>query len=569
MTDRLKLSDPNGDAEPDRVAFMLEMKEHSARIQQLEKNIAVLEAEAKKTKNTSASVPAANNKIGARKDGAFKAISTAPSINKTPLGPSLVPIPYPTVQDLSSSINTARSVRFNNCPAYLLDASSQPRCKGDEPGTGKGIKSGTLSGEVKPLVGSCSVRIEGKRVVRDGDACTMNGGNNPGTYVTTPPPSGARPKEALASSNPARKSEDDTLLKQWIQQTKLNVQQAFKDPWEAIKGAGKGLANTPSHLGELLLKAAAEQKASELEQMATLQSILGQNNEAREIKDVALATRQQAEELDLPKLRMINAAQEGGDTISTLIQLALGGVGLFKTAAKGLAKSLPATKKISPNQKGSKIFGNAKSEDIGTNTGTAGQGVRVVKSSSSKDVDLAKFLETNWSKEEIEYGLLKKKKNPDLNRFLSDNEFLSIRCYTSGMYREINTALRANNGEKWSLMLDAANSGMTKLAEHGYQFKGLVRRDAKFSDAEIKKLFPKDGIYIDKTFTSSTKEIDGVFPGNTIIYIESSKGVDVSEISKFQTENEVLFKPETKFKITKKEFDSAIKKTVIRMTEIE
>ena len=299
--------------------------------------------------------------------------------------------------------------------------------------------------------------------------------------------------------------------------------------------------------------------------MATLQAILGQNNEARDINDVASATRQQAGELDLPKLRLINAAQEGGDTISTLMQLALGGVGLFKAAVKGL----PAAKKISATQKSSKIFGNTKSEDIGSTTDATGDGVRVLKSSQSKDVELAKFLEANWSKEEIEYGLIKKKQNLILDKFLSNNEFLSIRCYTSGLYKEINTALRTNNGEKWSLMLEAATSGMRKMAEQGYRFKGLVRRDASFSDSEIKKLFPKNGIYVDKTFTSSTKEIDGVFPGNTVIYIESSKGIDVSEISKFQSENEVLFKPETKFKIIKKEFNSSNNKTIIRMKEIE
>ncbi|MBA5607396.1 DUF4150 domain-containing protein [Duganella sp. FT3S] len=201
MTDRLKLSDPTGDAEVDKVAVAAEQED---RIQQLRKNIAALQAQlAKQTVSAAPSpAPAANNKIGARKHGNFKAISTAPSINWTPHGPTMVPVPYPVVQDLSSSVNTASTVRFNGCPVYLLDASTQPKCTGDERGTGKGIKSGTVSGEVKPVQGSSTVRVEGKRVVREGDACTMNGGNCPGIYVTTPPVSGAAPKEALATSNP-------------------------------------------------------------------------------------------------------------------------------------------------------------------------------------------------------------------------------------------------------------------------------------------------------------------------------------------------------------------------------
>ena len=340
MTDRLKLSDPNGDAEPDRVAFMLEMKEHSARIQQLEKNIAVLEAEAKKSKKNPTSAPAGSNKIGARREGTFKAISTAPSINKTPLGPAMVPIPYPTVQDLSSSLNTARSVKFNSYPAYLLDASTQPRCTGDEPGTGKGVKSGTISGEVKPVTGSCSVRIEGKKVVREGDACTMNGGNNPGVYVTVPPTSASRPKDALVSSNPhtsAKESQSNPALDRWVRQTKSNVLQAFIHPWEGIKGAAKGLANTPSHLSELLIKAAFEQRATELDQAASLQKLFGKGEAALEISNVASATRKVAVRIDIPKLAMNNAAQQGGDIISTALQVGVGGLGMIKGAAKGAA----------------------------------------------------------------------------------------------------------------------------------------------------------------------------------------------------------------------------------------
>ncbi|MBV6320648.1 DUF4150 domain-containing protein [Duganella sp. HSC-15S17] len=158
--------------------------------------------------------PNGNNKIGARKHDGFKAISTAPSINRTPIGPTMVPIPYPTVQDLSNSANTARTVNFNGCPAYLLDITTQPRCTGDEPGTGKGIKSGTVSGEVKPIKGSRTVRIESKQVLREGDPCTMNGGNNPGVYVTTCSPSVAPPKTAVQTSDPpiVRKTLPNSLV---------------------------------------------------------------------------------------------------------------------------------------------------------------------------------------------------------------------------------------------------------------------------------------------------------------------------------------------------------------------
>ena len=39
------------------------------------------------------------SKIGARQDANFKAVSTAPSFNKTPVGASTPPLPYPTIAD--------------------------------------------------------------------------------------------------------------------------------------------------------------------------------------------------------------------------------------------------------------------------------------------------------------------------------------------------------------------------------------------------------------------------------------------------------------------------------------
>lgn len=125
------------------------------------------------------------NPIGARKDGGFKAICTAPSINKTPVGNATPPLPYPTTADLSNSTGTAPNVRFNGKPAYVLDQSVQQSCKGDDAGTAKGIRSGTVNGAVKPTSASGNVCAGKKHVVRDGDSCTMNGGNNPGIYITT------------------------------------------------------------------------------------------------------------------------------------------------------------------------------------------------------------------------------------------------------------------------------------------------------------------------------------------------------------------------------------------------
>jgi uncharacterized Zn-binding protein involved in type VI secretion len=148
------------------------------------------------------------SQLGARKNAKFKAVSTAPSINKTPVGSSTPPLPYPVTEDLSSSVGIVPNVRFNGDPAYVLSQSTQPSCVGDAAGSCKGVKSGTVSGEVKPVRGSSTVRISGKAVIREGDPCTLNGGNCPGIYVTEPAPSGAiAGGQPSASTNPPVKPE--------------------------------------------------------------------------------------------------------------------------------------------------------------------------------------------------------------------------------------------------------------------------------------------------------------------------------------------------------------------------
>ena len=177
-------------------------------------------------------------KIGARKHGKFKAVSTAPTINKTPVGSSTPPLPYPVTHDLDNSVGVVPTVRLNNRPAYVLNQTTQPNCKGDAPGSCKGVKSGTVSGEVKPVKGSSTVRVGKKPIIRQGDPCTMNGGNCPGVYVTSETPSAIPARMAAAAKptakpeTPAEKSFLDSAaesLKQAGQWYKDNASEALHD----------------------------------------------------------------------------------------------------------------------------------------------------------------------------------------------------------------------------------------------------------------------------------------------------------------------------------------------------
>jgi uncharacterized Zn-binding protein involved in type VI secretion len=111
---------------------------------------------------------------GARKNSIFIAVSILPDVCKTPIGPNLVPVPYPIVADLRNSMEVARSVRFNGDPVFLLNDSVVATVTGNEAGTGGGMTSGVNKGKVRARASSTSVRVEGKYVVRHGDECEMN-----------------------------------------------------------------------------------------------------------------------------------------------------------------------------------------------------------------------------------------------------------------------------------------------------------------------------------------------------------------------------------------------------------
>jgi len=281
------------------------------------------------------------NPIGARKSESFKAVSTAPSFNKTPVGSSTPILPYPTVVDLTNSVDVVMNVRFNGDPAYVLGQTTQPNCKGDDAGTLKGVRSGTVNGEVRPVKGSSTVRAGGKPVVRQGDACTMNGGNNPGIYTTVQVPNGGiadgKPTKNTDPPVKAETPQEKSWLSQWWDKTQHEVSEAVQHPWEATKGAVKSIGNIPSDIGEMLMKGATLQSAGEMEQAAAMQSLFGQTKSAEELMQTAQQVRGSANEIALPRFHMSNPAQAGGDKIVTAASLLAGGAGIARSGIRGVS----------------------------------------------------------------------------------------------------------------------------------------------------------------------------------------------------------------------------------------
>jgi hypothetical protein len=155
------------------------------------------------------------------------------------------------IADLGQSTKTVSNVRFNGDPCKVLDQSIVPKCTGDEPGTAKGVKSGTVADKVEPTGASTTVRATRKRVVREYDPCTLNSGNCPGIYTTQSAPgsnigAGGKP---TANTNPAAKP--DTASEVQAAQEKKGLWGRLSDPVHVVLGAAgfiPGLGAVPDLL---------------------------------------------------------------------------------------------------------------------------------------------------------------------------------------------------------------------------------------------------------------------------------------------------------------------------------
>ncbi|USD20645.1 DUF6531 domain-containing protein [Microbulbifer variabilis] len=143
---------------------------------------------------------------------------------------------------------------------------------------------------------------------------------------------------------------------------------------------------------------------------------------------------------------------------------------------------------------------------------------------------------------------------------LYQHEFLALRTYTGPYYRQMNGVLRGKYpeiSETWDPVNSAASRALEKLsADPLRNFAGTTYRGAPMTEEKVHERFPGVGeIYSDKGFSSSTSDPDEAFSGNVQMTIKSKTGVKIQDISAVPSEDEVLFRPGTEFKITKKEKD--------------
>jgi hypothetical protein len=105
--------------------------------------------------------------------------STIPDVCKTPSPGGPVPIPYPVIVSMSSSLkNGSTTVKVDGGNPAAIKGSEYGSCSGDEPGSAGGVKSSTNMKEATWILYSFDVKIEGKNACRLSDKMMMNHGNS-------------------------------------------------------------------------------------------------------------------------------------------------------------------------------------------------------------------------------------------------------------------------------------------------------------------------------------------------------------------------------------------------------
>ena len=110
----------------------------------------------------------------------FYCVSLTPDICKTPVGNSVVPIPYTITGEFKDAKDVSRSVKTQSAPVFLHNKSVIPSVKGDERGTLGGVKSGTYLKTVESKDYSSTKGSNGTQTIQESRIVWMNNRNTIG-----------------------------------------------------------------------------------------------------------------------------------------------------------------------------------------------------------------------------------------------------------------------------------------------------------------------------------------------------------------------------------------------------
>lgn len=105
-----------------------------------------------------------------------------PDVLKTPTPGGPVPMPYPNIAQLSAADPVADNVTAGGKPV-VHEGSEISSSTGGEPGSGGGVKAPKHLGACTFKGFSGTVKVNGKKVVRQGDTTEQNGGNATGSVM--------------------------------------------------------------------------------------------------------------------------------------------------------------------------------------------------------------------------------------------------------------------------------------------------------------------------------------------------------------------------------------------------
>ncbi|MCU0696021.1 MAG: ADP-ribosyltransferase domain-containing protein [Myxococcaceae bacterium] len=165
------------------------------------------------------------------------------------------------------------------------------------------------------------------------------------------------------------------------------------------------------------------------------------------------------------------------------------------------------------------------------------------------------------------------KNEPALKKVALD-DLIGLREYTADGYKAMNEGLRGSRTalKATAPVVKTAASALNQLPE----VKGTVYRGANL-DAERLAKYKVGEVVTERGFTSTTvnkamvmgQTAEQQFNKNSMFVIKSAGGGrDVSILSQFPEEKEVLFGPGTEFKVLKNAFDKKLGKNVIYLQEV-
>jgi hypothetical protein len=184
-------------------------------------------------------------------------------------------------------------------------------------------------------------------------------------------------------------------------------------------------------------------------------------------------------------------------------------------------------------------------------------------------VDVAAFMVQYATQYETARDNIKKARSSALGALyqgIPDAELLAIIMYTASYHQKWNAALREGNAAevaKFAAAIKLASEGLAKLPDYqGVSYRGVGKLDA----AALARYVPGQ-VTTEAFMTSSSHDKNASFGGSVRFEIHSKHGKVVEDISRFKSEAEVLYAPNTKFLVhSKTEVDGV---TTIVMEEVE